>query len=141
MSNFKERLNEMIFYSKKSVGEIATDLNISKPTIYRYLNAHRTPKLNLLILLADYFNCSIDYLVGRTDNNHFYNKTEINFSISLQNTLQSFNYTRYKLSKESGINESVILWWIKGDRKPTLDSLIKIANTLDCSIDLLLGRE
>lgn len=26
------------------------------------------PKINVLIALADYFNVSIDYLVGRTDN-------------------------------------------------------------------------
>lgn len=35
---------------------------------YQRLEANNSPKLENLIKLADYFDVSIDYLVGRTDN-------------------------------------------------------------------------
>jgi len=48
--------------------KLAIDLNMSQNTISRYENGEREPGLTELILIADYFNISIDYLLGRTDN-------------------------------------------------------------------------
>lgn len=44
------------------------DLNMSQNTISRYETGERQPGITELILLADYFDVSIDYLVGRTEN-------------------------------------------------------------------------
>ena len=48
--------------------KLAMDLNTSQNTISRYETGEREPGINELIKIADYFNVSIDYLVGRTDN-------------------------------------------------------------------------
>lgn len=48
--------------------KLALDLNMSQNTISRYETGEREPGINELIKIADYFNVSIDYLVGRTDN-------------------------------------------------------------------------
>lgn len=48
--------------------KLALDLNTSQNTISRYETGEREPGINELIKLADYFNVSIDYLVGRTSN-------------------------------------------------------------------------
>lgn len=47
---------------------LAMDLNTSQNTISRYETGEREPGINELIKIADYFNVSIDYLVGRTEN-------------------------------------------------------------------------
>ncbi len=44
------------------------DLNMAQNTISRYESGEREPGISELILIADYFNISIDYLLGRTDN-------------------------------------------------------------------------
>ena len=44
------------------------DLNISQNTVSRYENGIREADYDMLITLADYFNVSVDYLLGRTDN-------------------------------------------------------------------------
>lgn len=41
---------------------------MSQNTISRYETGTREPSRNDLIMIADYFNVSIDYLLGRTDN-------------------------------------------------------------------------
>lgn len=55
---------------KKGISQLklAMDLNTNQNTISRYETGDREPGINELIKIADYFNVSIDYLVGRTEN-------------------------------------------------------------------------
>ena len=48
--------------------KLAMDLNTNQNTISRYETGEREPGINELIKIADYFDVSIDYLVGRTEN-------------------------------------------------------------------------
>lgn len=59
-----------IFADKNNITKksIADAIGISVRNYYRYERGEQNPTLPILILLADYFEVSIDYLVGRTDN-------------------------------------------------------------------------
>lgn len=46
---------------------LATDLNTTQNTISRYETGEREPGICELIKIADYFNVSVDYLIGRTE--------------------------------------------------------------------------
>lgn len=48
--------------------KLAMDLNMNQNTISRYENGEREAGYRELIMIADYFNVSIDYLLGRSDN-------------------------------------------------------------------------
>lgn len=48
--------------------KLALDLNTNQNTISRYETGEREPGINELIKIADYFDVSVDYLLGRTDN-------------------------------------------------------------------------
>ena len=48
--------------------KLAMDLTMNQNSISRYENGERQADYNTLIKFADYFNVSIDYLLGRTDN-------------------------------------------------------------------------
>lgn len=47
--------------------QLATEINASERGIQNYEAGVRKPTYDILIALADYFDVSIDYLVGRTD--------------------------------------------------------------------------
>ena len=47
--------------------KLATDLNMNQNTISRYENMEREADYEILIKFADYFDVSLDYLLGRTD--------------------------------------------------------------------------
>ncbi len=49
---------------KKTQAEVAQDLKLQKQTYQNYELGKRQPDSNTLILLADYFGVSIDYLLG-----------------------------------------------------------------------------
>lgn len=56
--------------------DVATSVNIDQKTLSNYETGKTLPDSEALIKLADFFEVSIDYLVGRTDNN-FYSRREI----------------------------------------------------------------
>jgi len=47
--------------------ELANKLQGAKSTIAMYENETRKPSYEVLIKLSDIFNCSIDYLLGKSD--------------------------------------------------------------------------
>lgn len=47
--------------------KMAIDLNMNQNTISRYENGEREADYKTLIRFADYFDVSLDYLLGRTD--------------------------------------------------------------------------
>lgn len=57
---------------------------------------------------------------------------------NLDRLLEERGWTRYRLSKESGITQSVIYSLDKKESGPTADKLLKIATALGCSIDELV---
>ena len=62
------RLKEL--RKKKGISQLrlATELNTTQNTISRYETGEREPGIGELIKIADFFNVSVDYLIGRTEN-------------------------------------------------------------------------
>lgn len=48
--------------------KIAMDIGITQESISKYETGNAFPSRDILLKLADYLNCSIDYLLDRTDN-------------------------------------------------------------------------
>ena len=61
------RLKEL--RKKKNISQLklAMDLGMNQNSISRYENLERQADYSTLIKFANYFNVSIDYLLGRTD--------------------------------------------------------------------------
>ena len=53
--------------SGKTQAQIAEILQISRQVYANYENEINQPSPQMLITMADYFQCSIDYLLGRSD--------------------------------------------------------------------------
>ena len=68
MSKLSERLIQLKTERKLLQKDIAKGSNIALRTYQYYERAEREPSASTLIALADYFNVSLDYLTGRSDN-------------------------------------------------------------------------
>lgn len=69
--------------SNKNISQqqLAEVIGISQQSINKYENHSVEPDIEILIKLADYFNTSIDFLVGNTDIEHkieYVEKTDLN---------------------------------------------------------------
>jgi len=60
------RMKELKKARKISQLKLAMELNMNQNTVSRYENMEREADYHTLILIADYFDVTLDYLLGRT---------------------------------------------------------------------------
>ena len=71
-------LKEIRKKKKLSQLKVAMDLSISREVISYYENGKRSPDVDMLLILSNYFNVSIDYLIkGEEFNNKGKSRKEI----------------------------------------------------------------
>ena len=67
MSNFPERLKQLRKEKGLTLKEMSEHLgDIKEASISRYEHGRREPSIDKLLEIADFFNCSVDYLIGNT---------------------------------------------------------------------------
>lgn len=64
---FGDRLKELRKNKNITQAELAKILNTGKASISHYESNRRLPDANIIGILADYFNVSVDYILGKTD--------------------------------------------------------------------------
>ncbi len=67
MNLFTERISELLSESGKMQKDICNELQIPKQKMTRWKTGYNEPSLDELIMIANYFNVSTDYLVGLED--------------------------------------------------------------------------
>lgn len=65
--NFHQRLIELKQSKKVLQKDIAAAIGVTVRNYQRYEKGEQQPTLNRLVALADFFDVSLDYLCGRTD--------------------------------------------------------------------------
>lgn len=74
--NFPSRLKELRTSRGLTLEQLGKEVGSTRATIGNFENGNKTPSLDLLIKLAEYFNVSIDYLAGRTDDPELHQKED-----------------------------------------------------------------
>jgi transcriptional regulator with XRE-family HTH domain len=64
---YKERIKELRTSRGLTQKQLAKETGLSERGIQNYELGERVPTLQAAIALADYFDVSLDYLVGRSD--------------------------------------------------------------------------
>ena len=65
---YYRRIREMREDHDLTQNRLAEKLGMKQPQYFRYEQGYRDIPTDILIRLADIYNTSIDYLLGRTDN-------------------------------------------------------------------------
>ncbi len=74
MKNLNPNLKKLRIEKKKKQDELAEYLRVTTRQYQRYESGEQEPNLDKLIKIADYFDVSTDYLLGRTDDPQFYGR-------------------------------------------------------------------
>lgn len=141
LSVFADKLSELIFDAKINPSNLAEVIGCDRSTITRYLGGNKMPTIELSVKIANYFNCTLDYLFGLEEENYPQKFNEVlPFYQRLPQILSFYGISRYKLEKITGFSESTLYYWSKGKTTPSIEKIITIAKSLDSSIDFILGR-
>ena len=143
METFSEILNELMKENSVEAKPLAVYLGLSDPSvIYKWLKNEKSLLLPTAVKIADFFHCSLDYLFGRSGE---YGKDSYcecpPFDVQFRKVLSEQKVTQYKLLKDKVISGGNIDSWFNKKRIPHIDSIIKLAQYLNVSMDYLVGRE
>ena len=94
---FYETLSKLMDENNVKAKNLSEQLGIGKNQFKYWKDNGNIPNGETLILLADYFNCSVDYLLGRTDNP---NGSYVNGDNSFQNVVG--NHSSVTITEKTG---------------------------------------
>ena len=66
--NFSERIKKLRLERGLTQDAVSKIIGVKRYSVYTYEKGLNYPEVRNLIILADYFGVSTDYLLGRTDN-------------------------------------------------------------------------
>lgn len=142
MSKLTETLLDLISDSGLTLKETAERIGIPATCLTDYLLEKHQPAVESIIKIADYYNCSVDFLLGReTEKQNLTFKTCPPFQEQLRYLKNYFNCSSYRFFNGTKISKSAYYSWLRGAHKPTLDNIIDLADEFDCRVDFILGRE
>ncbi|MCC5417443.1 helix-turn-helix domain-containing protein [Clostridium botulinum] len=101
LAEIKDRLKCERLRKDLNQTELAKFLNVSKQTVSNWENGNRIPDTLTLSKLADFFNCSVDYILGRSENrNGIISKANIdgsNYEFELDKSIFPNGITREQM--------------------------------------------
>lgn len=130
---------------RKSQQEVCSILNIEQSTLANYENDKRIPKIDILIKLAEYYNVSVDCILGLKKinsngncENYFYEEGLANWNIKQKAKEKGLSYE--EVLEKTNINEERfdLIWY--GNIQPVAEELIRFSEVLNVSIDFLLDN-
>lgn len=138
---FKNRFLELVGDLDCKKSEIPKLLNIDYNVYMKIAEFGILPKPVVLIRIADYFNISIEYLLGRTDDSSFTKaETATTFLERYQALKTEYHMTDYAVAQKLHIATSYTTNWKNKKYIPSIINLTILSETFKVSIDYLLGR-
>ena len=114
--------------------QISKMLNISQRTYSAYELKQTEPNINTITILANFYNVSIDYLLGRE---YIEPKTQMN----LKQLRTAKNMTQADVGKLLNITPATYNGYEKEKYEPTIKTLCTLADFYNVSLDYLIGRD
>lgn len=141
MKSFVDRFNELL--GSSNINDLEKYLNLNNTTnIYNWRNGEKSPKLNNLIKIANYFECSLDYLLGRSDDFYEINLTpSVNFGEQLEKIIKEKGISKNDLVNNNIVSRTNLSDWKAKGTNPSMEKIVKLADYLGVSVDHLVGRE
>ena len=156
MANLSDRIKELRLSADMMQEEFGKKFGIMKATVSLYESGKSTPNDELKKQICDYFNISVDYLLGVSDDKHrnspsddkgfffffFFDDKDLQevFVSALKTALETQNMTVSELCEKTEINVDTCNQYLTGEHAPTLEHLVELSKALDVSIDYLLGQ-
>lgn len=138
---FKQRFLELVSDLDCKKSEIPKLLNIDYNVYIKITEFGIFPKPVVLIRIADYFDISVEFLLGRTNNSYFFKaETAKTFLERYQALKAEKNLTDYAIAQKLHITTSYTTNWKNKNYMPSIINLIELSEIFKVSIDYLLGR-
>lgn len=123
---FAENFITLLQIKKITAYKVAKDTGISQGLCNEYKNGIKTPTIENLIKIADYLDCSVDYLLGRTDTPNMSNR--VDNSVLINGSIN--NNSHSTLNVATPPQDEMMQQLINGFKTLSFENKLKIMNAL-----------
>ncbi len=149
-----KQIRELRIKKELTQAEVACSVGLTTSAFGMIETGVRQPSIEMLGKIADFFNVSVDVLLGRTEihsgresNGEKDDDRESNegdyvaslFSKRLKSIREENELSQYKLAKDMNISRSAISSYEQGKREPDFEILQRIARYFNVTTDYLIG--
>lgn len=138
MNKFQERLQDLLVEKNLSRLQLAKRIGITSATINGYFNRNLYPEIDIAVKIANFFECSLDYLFCLSDDDNNIDNNNLSFIETINKLLKEKEISVAKAMRDLNMSEYNYYRWRKGT-KPSINALISLAKYFDTSIDYLIG--
>ena len=152
-----EFLNEKINYDKIKISHIAIGAGLSNDTIRKLIKGeYKDTSLKTTLRLANFFECSLDEVLGRKKfeknskklNQNFFSPTTAESSMEaikyfISTKMENLGLDIYRFAEHCGLHKNSFINFIKKNTYHNYigcNRILAIVDTFDVSLDELIGR-
>ena len=140
-SAFQNRITELVEDCEVNKSALPSLIGVDYRSLANALNYGIIPTPRILCRIADYFNISLKYLLGTSDDDYFNKTTKAeDFKTRFDLMCRERNISHYKVSKDLHFDRSYITRWFNKNYLPSMELLELLSDYFNVSIDYLLGR-
>lgn len=137
---FVENITDYVLRENITIKDFAMRVGVSPSVVGYWLSLSNVPTVENVIKVADLLDFSIDYLFGLSETSAIYRGSgKADFLERFELLRKEKGLTYHRLSKQAKVGYTTVEKWKQG-RYVKIESLIKLANYFQCSIDYLVGR-
>ena len=120
--------------------QLGKDIGMNDRTIRRWYE-DCSPKVESLIKLANYFHCSLDYLVGLSEIEFDYPPLtdKINFTERYKQLKKDTGLIDSRISERCKVGSATVCSWNKGII-PNFEIIVDLCKIFGCSYEYIIGR-
>lgn len=138
---FQERLTDLVEESGIKKSQLPDKMGVDYRSLSHALNYGIVPRTRIVTRMANYFDVSINYILGRSNDDYFKKATiTSDFNTRFVALCKEKNVTYYKVGQDNNFDKSYVSKWLKKNYIPSLDILDLLSDYFEVSIDYLLGR-
>lgn len=142
MDTFKTRIRQLRENKELTQEELAKVIGVSRATLASWEIGRREPDFETASKIADFFDVSVDYLLGRTDDPRSYEAILMSsFGERLKKLRTERGLRQEDIGKIVHVGKSTVSQWENNIHVPDLETVSKIASFLNVSVDYLLGND
>lgn len=151
MEKFHEKLKMLRKKKGLTQQEVAHFLGTVQAVYSKWERGVYEPNYENLSMLVCIFDVSLDFLLSDylEKSKERYLKTKESELMKISNIFPQRlkelrlkkGLTQTEIGKKIGVKQSTFTNWENGKREPNFETLIKLADLLEVSVDLLLGRK
>jgi len=135
---FGERLSQLLKDDYLTADALSKEIGVSFSIAAQWVRENTPAKLFNLLKVAAFFDCSVDYLCGRTDVKGKFSHASSTFPARLIELIETSSETKAAIFSNLGLNRHALYDWRKGT-VPLSSQLVKIADYFNVTVDYLIG--